>query len=87
MNIVNQLFSIILPATVLVIVPLYIEKDFKIHSFFSLAFGLIFIIIGLILLVLTITSFIRIGKGTLAPWSPTKKLVVVGIYSYVRNPM
>ncbi len=29
----------------------------------------------------------NIGDGTLAPWSPTKKLVTTGLYAYVRNPM
>jgi protein-S-isoprenylcysteine O-methyltransferase Ste14 len=38
-------------------------------------------------MIITISIFIRIGKGTLAPWSPTKKLVITGIYRYVRNPM
>lgn len=28
-----------------------------------------------------------IGKGTLAPWDPKQKLVVEGVYRYVRNPM
>ena len=36
---------------------------------------------------LTIFRFITIGKGTLAPWFPTGKLVVTGLYKYVRNPM
>src|SRR5262245_20964347 len=29
----------------------------------------------------------RIGQGTLAAWDPTRKLVAVGPYRYVRNPM
>lgn len=28
-----------------------------------------------------------LGRGTLAPWDPTNKLVVEGVYAYVRNPM
>lgn len=31
--------------------------------------------------------FRDVGKGTLAPWDPTQKLVAVGPYQYVRNPM
>jgi protein-S-isoprenylcysteine O-methyltransferase Ste14 len=27
------------------------------------------------------------GKGTLAPWAPPSRLVVSGLYQYVRNPM
>jgi hypothetical protein len=36
---------------------------------------------------MTISTFMRIGKGILAPWSPTRKLVVGGMYGYVRNSM
>jgi protein-S-isoprenylcysteine O-methyltransferase Ste14 len=43
--------------------------------------------LGLLLLVTTIRSFERFGRGTLAPWSPTQRLVVVGVYRHVRNPM
>ena len=33
------------------------------------------------------TRQLHIGKGTLAPWDPTQKLVVRGPYRYVRTPM
>jgi protein-S-isoprenylcysteine O-methyltransferase Ste14 len=35
----------------------------------------------------TVTLFASIGRGTLAPWDPTRHLVVAGPYRYVRNPM
>ena len=35
----------------------------------------------------TISDFSRIGKGTLAPRDPTRKLIVNGPYRHVRNPM
>jgi len=46
-----------------------------------------FICLGLVLMVATIRLFVTVGKGTLAPWNPTQRLVVQGIYRHVRNPM
>jgi protein-S-isoprenylcysteine O-methyltransferase Ste14 len=42
---------------------------------------------GLALMARTISLFARVGKGTLAPWDPTRRLVVLGPYRHVRNPM
>jgi protein-S-isoprenylcysteine O-methyltransferase Ste14 len=86
-NVLKQLVSFILPITVLVIVPLWIEKDWIIHSGPHLLFGLLLLAAGLTIMGITISSFILIGEGTLAPWSPTRKLVIKGLYRYVRNPM
>lgn len=49
--------------------------------------GIVLIGLGLTLMFKTISLFATVGQGTLAPWTPTKKLVVRGIYRYVRNPM
>ncbi|MEE9263698.1 MAG: isoprenylcysteine carboxylmethyltransferase family protein [Vicinamibacteria bacterium] len=49
--------------------------------------GFLLIGAGLALLVKTIRLFATVGKGTLAPWDPTQKLVVEGPYRHVRNPM
>ena len=43
--------------------------------------------LGLVLMVATIRLFVTVGKGTLAPWNPPQRLVVRGVYRYVRNPM
>lgn len=53
----------------------------------SLVVGTALFLVGLYLLAKTIKLFAQIGKGTLAPWNPTQKLVVAGPYRYVRNPM
>jgi protein-S-isoprenylcysteine O-methyltransferase Ste14 len=45
------------------------------------------ICLGLVLMVATIRLFVMVGKGTLAPWNPTQRLVVQGVYRHVRNPM
>jgi protein-S-isoprenylcysteine O-methyltransferase Ste14 len=42
---------------------------------------------GLVLFTWCVALFARVGKGTLAPWDPTRQLVATGPYRYVRNPM
>lgn len=86
-GIFKQLFSLVLPFTVLVIVPLLIEDHFSITFDVLFFIGLLLMIGGIMILIFTISMFIRIGRGTLAPWSPTQKLVTNGVYTYVRNPM
>lgn len=49
--------------------------------------GLLITAAGFILLVSTIRMFILIGRGTIMPWDPTRKLIVAGLYQHVRNPM
>lgn len=52
-----------------------------------LAGALLFIGLGLTLLATTTRMYVQIGRGTLAPWNPTERLIVVGVYRHVRNPM
>jgi protein-S-isoprenylcysteine O-methyltransferase Ste14 len=49
--------------------------------------GLALIAAGTLLLFLCIVDFARIGRGTLSPVDPPTRLVVRGLYRYVRNPM
>ena len=49
--------------------------------------GAILLCLGLVLMVATIRLFVTVGQGTLAPWNPTQRLVVQGVYRHVRNPM
>jgi protein-S-isoprenylcysteine O-methyltransferase Ste14 len=43
--------------------------------------------VGGILLLWCVRDFLISGRGTLAPWDPPRRLVVVGLYRYMRNPM
>jgi protein-S-isoprenylcysteine O-methyltransferase Ste14 len=49
--------------------------------------GAVLIATGLALVGWTVSLFAREGHGTLAPWDPTTRLVVLGPYRHVRNPM
>ncbi len=49
--------------------------------------GLALITLGLALWLWTVRLLARVGQGTLAPWDPTRHLVVEGPYRHVRNPM
>jgi protein-S-isoprenylcysteine O-methyltransferase Ste14 len=86
-NVFRQLPSLILPVFVLIIIPLLIEPNIILTIHIISIIGLIIVLIGLIAMILTIRMFVQMGEGTLAPWRPTKKLVVSGLYRYVRNPM
>jgi protein-S-isoprenylcysteine O-methyltransferase Ste14 len=86
-KIIQQIISFILPVIVLIIVPLCIEKDITIKFITSFIPGLIIMVMGLYVITMTVSSIISIGKGTLAPWRPSRHLVINGMYGHVRNPM
>lgn len=49
--------------------------------------GLVALAVGMVGLLWCVRDFYVQGKGTLAPWSPPRQLVIVGLYRYSRNPM
>jgi protein-S-isoprenylcysteine O-methyltransferase Ste14 len=49
--------------------------------------GCVLVLAGLALVVHSVRLFVRLGRGTLAPWDPTRALVCEGAYRYSRNPM
>ncbi len=77
-----------IPTLLLLFTPFTIGWDLPVpFSTILIVLGGACVSLGIILVGITIHLFATQGNGTLAPWNPPKRLVVVGIYQYVRNPM
>ena len=78
---------ILLPFMVTVVVPWFIDGWHSDRVLWMMIVGAMSGLTGITLLFYTIRLFGLFGEGTLAPWHPTQRLVIVGPYRYVRNPM
>ena len=87
----NVAMIVLFPGTVVVYIPYRLLAPFSIPGLISWSVtqyvAVLFLAIGAFILFRSIWSFARVGKGTLAPFDETHKLIVVGLYRYVRNPM
>jgi protein-S-isoprenylcysteine O-methyltransferase Ste14 len=98
MRILRHLLSILLlPFVMAVVVPRWIvvsqaARDTRWAGGAPLAWpgrgaGALLLLAGFGLFAWCVALFARVGQGTLAPWDPTQRLVAVGPYRYMRNPM
>jgi protein-S-isoprenylcysteine O-methyltransferase Ste14 len=91
----RQLGPLVLPFTVLLVVPFVLVFDFRrrvVQAFLPFpllqpTMGVLLCAGGLLLLAVTMALIARLGKGTLAPWDPPTRLVIAGPYAHSRNPM
>jgi len=87
----NVAMIVLFPGTVVVYIPVQIVAQSSIPAIVSWSgtqhVAVLLYLIGASLLLRSIWSFAQEGKGTLAPFDETQKLIVIGLYRYVRNPM
>ena len=98
MTVIRHLLAILLlPVVVTVLVPRWIlgagspiPREIRTPLPITLilrAAGALLLLGGLALFAWCVALFARVGEGTLAPWDPTRRLVVTGPYRHTRNPM
>ena len=97
MTVLRHLLSILLlPTMVAVVVPQWILRSYAATdtrwpagpaALAGRTLGVIVMLAGVSLVAWCIALFARVGRGTLAPWDPTSRLVAVGPYRQTRNPM
>jgi protein-S-isoprenylcysteine O-methyltransferase Ste14 len=83
------LFTLLVPGTVLGLVPLALVTSGLGPRFDRGAahlFGFALILPGVAIIGWCFINFVRRGHGTPAPYDPPRRLVIVGLYRYVRNP-
>lgn len=90
----HLLAILLLPFMVAAVIPRWLLRGYparwsggRVLDLLATIDGAIFLAVGLALFAWCLTLFARVGRGTLAPWDPTQRLVAVGPYRHVRNPM
>jgi protein-S-isoprenylcysteine O-methyltransferase Ste14 len=86
----SAFWTIAMPGIVAGYVPWRIAgRDFEPRELLTPAhlLGCVVVAVGAALLAACIVEFARSGRGTLSPVDPPTRLVVRGLYRYVRNPM
>jgi len=87
----SVLFLLLAPGTVAGLVPWWISRWRTLPPFFGFTavrlVGVVWIVAGLPVVLDSFARFALEGMGTPAPVAPPQRLVVGGLYRYVRNPM
>lgn len=83
----NLLFTVFVPGTVAIYVPLLIVRDESSGSGICLAVSSALFLMGGAIYSWCLWDFATFGRGTPAPMDAPRRLVVRGLYHYSRNPM
>lgn len=83
----NLLFTILVPGTVAVFVPLYVFPHARPDASVRAVVAGLLLLVGGAIYAWCLWDFAATGRGTPAPVDPPKTLVVRGLYRYTRNPI
>jgi protein-S-isoprenylcysteine O-methyltransferase Ste14 len=83
----NLLFTLVLPGTIGVYVPLYLARADALAPGPLRTIGILLLALGAALYAWCVWDFAAYGRGTPAPIDAPKRVVTRGLYRYTRNPM
>lgn len=85
----SLLYAVVIPGTVAVLMPVLIGGGLAMPApwEWSHLVAVTALAAGAAILAACVVDFARRGRGTLAPFDPPTRLVVRGLYRFVRNPM
>jgi len=83
--------TIVVPGTACILVPYFILKASSVSFTPTIGLGQIsaclIVACGIFMVLWVSTAFVRKGQGTPIPIDPPTRLIIQGLYRYVRNPM
>ena len=83
----NVLFTVVVPGTVGVYMPLLIARGHSAGHGITFVLALLLFLIGGAIYLWCVWDFATVGRGTPTPLDAPKVLVRRGLYRYTRNPM
>lgn len=83
----NILFTLVVPGTVAVYVPLQLVRGRSLATGPVFGAGILLLVVGAAIYAWCVWDFAVFGRGTPAPIDAPKKLVIRGLYRHTRNPM
>ncbi|HSK95507.1 MAG TPA: isoprenylcysteine carboxylmethyltransferase family protein [Euzebyales bacterium] len=87
----SAVFFVVAPGVVAGVVPWWLTRwrvaDPTPFWMIARVVGALLVLAGLVALIRAFARFVLEGHGTPAPVAPTERLVIGGLYRYVRNPM
>jgi protein-S-isoprenylcysteine O-methyltransferase Ste14 len=83
----NLLFTIFVPGTVAIYLPLALTADQRVSWGMMTVVSLLLFLAGATVYTWCVWDFASFGRGTPLPLDAPQKLVIRGLYRYSRNPM
>ena len=83
----NFLFTVVVPGSGGILIPWWLLTRGDAPAAPRAWYGVAVIVAGAVLYLACVRVFAVVGRGTPGPWDPPRRLVAIGPYRWVRNPI